>query len=260
MLVFTSFTVLAQNNSDAPKKKSSLPESLLNLDINSNFKVGVTDDGINFPIKAVIGSKNNGIIIGFQNCGFKPLAVLEYTPKGLENQVLEYNPDAYNFQTKYLNSHLNIPLNNNGVVKKGMALRLGYQKSIFKGLYANLSADLCRIQTSVSHEYLVSYNYDYVSSWDGTVYTYSSSVYLSELETKRTILGWRLNTGLGYTISLGDAKKFYLNTEMIYSVIDKSKSTQGKMSLMGGIGFRLGTPAKTSYDGIKVVNTVPVKR
>jgi hypothetical protein len=70
----------------------------------------------------------------------------------------------------------------------------------------------------------------------------------------------RLNTGLGYTISLGKAKRFYLNTEMVYSVIDKSKSSQGKLSLLGGIGFRLGTPAKTSYDGIKNVTTIPIEQ
>jgi hypothetical protein len=140
-------------------------------------------------------------------------------------------------------------------LNKGFAIRLGYQKSIFRGLYANVSIDISRIKADVYHYYDVTY--DYYSQWSGTYY--STGVYLREKELNRTIWGMRLNTGLGYTISLGKAKKFYLNTEIIYSIIDKSKSSQGKLNIMGGIGFRIGSPAKTSYDGIKEVNTVPIK-
>jgi hypothetical protein len=74
-----------------------------------------------------------------------------------------------------------------------------------------------------------------------------------------TSIGWRLNTGLGYTISLGKAKRIYLNTETIFSVIDKSKSSQGPLTFFCGIGYRFGSPARTSYDGIKNITTVPLK-
>jgi hypothetical protein len=258
LLLFGSVQLLAQKASDTPKNKSSLPESLLNLDLNRSYNLGNSTIAANFLVKTVIGSKNNGIIVGFQSCGFESSTELNYTPKNIKNQFVLNNPDAYNIQADYLYSSP-LTLNNDGSSKKGMAIRLGYQKSIFRGLYANLSADICRIKTDVVHTYLVSYTYDYIS-WDETVYTYSSSTYRSEQEAQRTILGWRLNTGLGYTISLGKAKRFYLNTEMVYSVIDKSKSSQGKLSLLGGIGFRLGTPAKTSYDGIKNVTTIPIEQ
>ena len=41
---------------------------------------------------------------------------------------------------------------------------------------------------------------------------------------------------------------------MLYSVINKSKTIEGNMSLMAGLGFRFGKPAKTTYDiGTKTV-------
>ena len=107
-------------------------------------------------------------------------------------------------------------------------MRLGYQKSIFRGLYGNIAADLTAIKDAYTPVFLE--------------------------RNDRTILGWRLNTGIGYTFSFGKAKKIYLNTEMLYSVINKSKTIEGNMSLMAGLGFRFGKPAKTTYDiGTKTV-------
>ena len=131
-------------------------------------------------------------------------------------------------------------------------MRLGYQKSIFKGLYANISADLTRIKTDVE---FINYNvsYDWTPANSVNVYPLSASS-METTRPDRTILGWRLNTGIGYTFSFGKAKKIYLNTEMLYSVINKSKTIEGNMSLMAGLGFRFGKPAKTTYDiGTKTV-------
>jgi hypothetical protein len=254
LMLFVSFTVLAQNNSDAPKKKGTLPETLLNLDLNGSFSIGNGNGLTSMPVKAMIGSKNTGIIVGFQTCkmGYNPF--LNNVPARINtNVVQDYEPNAYNINSNYRSSR---PSTDMVALNKGFAIRLGYQKSIFRGLYANVSIDISRIKADVYHYYDVTY--DYYSPWSGTYY--STGVYLREKELNRTIWGMRLNTGLGYTISLGKAKKFYLNTEMIYSIIDKSKSSQGKLNIMGGIGFRIGSPAKTSYDGIKEVNTVPIKR
>lgn len=247
LLLFGSVTVLAQNNSDAPKKKGVLPETLFNLDFNGNFSF----DGLtSMPVKAMIGSKNTGIIVGFQTCklGYNPI-LNNVPPRINTNVVQDYEPNAYNINSSYRSSSPLFSLN------KGFAIRLGYQKSIFRGLYANASLDISRIKADVRHSYYVTY--DYFDSWSGSYY--STGTYLKETELSRKIWGMRVNAGLGYTISIGKAKKFYLNTEMIYSIIDKSKSSQGKLNIMGGIGFRIGSPAKTSYDGIKEVNTVPVK-
>ena len=163
------------------KKKFALPKSLFNLDVNYNIPVF---SSAGFPIlaKAMIGSNNTGIIIGLQDC----------IPQNLEVDEVRF---------------------------KGFLLRLGYQKSIVRGLFCNNTLD---------------------SSF-------------------MTSIGWRLNTGLGYTISLGKAKRIYLNTETIFSVIDKSKSSQGPLTFFCGIGYRFGAPAKTSYDGIKNITTVPLK-
>ncbi len=125
-------------------------------------------------------------------------------------------------------------------------MRLGYQQSIFKGLYANISADLTRIKKDVKNVY----NYvscDYISASSGI----QSNLFIEDfyqLQPDRTFLCWRLITGIGYTFSFGRAKKIYLNTEMVYSVINKSKTIEGNMSLMAGLGYRFGTPAKTTFD------------
>ncbi len=213
---------MAQNPSDTIKKKGVLPETLFNLDFNGSFSIGNGNGLTSMPVKAMIGSKNTGIIVGFQSC------IMGY------NKVLRYSSNCPTYlESQYFDSSPNSIINN-----KGFSIRLGYQKALYRGLFATVSADLTRIKADVRHTYFSAGDF---------------------VELDRTIWGMRVNAGLGYTISIGKAKKFYLNYELVYSIIDKSKSTQGKLNIIGGIGFRIGSPAKTSYDGIKEVHTVPVK-
>ena len=204
LFLFAFGSMFAQKQSIAPKQKKNfaLPKSLFNLDVNYNIPVF---SSAGFPIlaKAMIGSNNTGIIIGLQDC----------IPQNLEVDEVRF---------------------------KGFLLRLGYQKSIVRGLFCNLSADFCRMKGTES---------DFADP----------SLDIMTNNTLVTSIGWRLNTGLGYTISLGKAKRIYLNTETIFSVIDKSKSSQGPLTFFCGIGYRFGAPAKTSYDGIKNITTVPLK-
>ena len=208
LLLFAFGSIFAQKPSIAPKQKKNftLPKSLFNLDVNYNIPVF---SSAGFPIlaKAMIGSNNTGIIIGLQDC----------IPQNLEVDEVRF---------------------------KGFLLRLGYQKSIVRGLFCNLSADFCRMKGSES------------AFADPSLEIMPNNTLDSSFMTS---IGWRLNTGLGYTISLGKAKRIYLNTETIFSVIDKSKSSQGPLTFFCGIGYRFGAPAKTSYDGIKNITTVPLK-
>jgi hypothetical protein len=208
LLLFAFGSMFAQKPSIAPKQKKSfsLPKSLFNLDVNYNIPVF---SSAGFPIlaKAMIGSNNTGIIIGLQDC----------IPQNLEVDEVRF---------------------------KGFLLRLGYQKSIVRGLFCNLSADFCRMKGTES---------DFA---DPSLYIIPNNTLDSSFMTS---IGWRLNTGLGYTVSLGKAKRIYLNTETIFSVIDKSKSSQGPLTFFCGMGYRFGSPAKTSYDGIKNITTVPLK-
>ena len=205
LFLFAFGSMFAQKQSIAPKQKKNfaLPKSLFNLDVNYNIPVF---SSAGFPIlaKAMIGSNNTGIIIGLQDC----------IPQNLEVDEVRF---------------------------KGFLLRLGYQKSIVRGLFCNLSADFCRMKGTES---------DFADP---------SLDIMTNNTLFMTSIGWRLNTGLGYTISLGKAKRIYLNTETIFSVIDKSKSSQGPLTFFCGIGYRFGAPAKTSYDGIKNITTVPLK-
>ena len=208
LLLFAFGSIFAQKPSIAPKQKKNftLPKSLFNLDVNYNIPVF---SSAGFPIlaKAMIGSNTTGIIIGLQDC----------IPQNLEVDEVRFI---------------------------GFLLRLGYQKSIVRGLFCNLSADFCRMKGSES------------AFADPSLEIMPNNTLDSSFMTS---IGWRLNTGLGYTISLGKAKRIYLNTETIFSVIDKSKSSQGPLTFFWGLGYRFGAPAKTSYDGIKNITTVPLK-
>jgi hypothetical protein len=42
--------------------------------------------------------------------------------------------------------------------------------------------------------------------------------------------------------------------------MDNSKSLSARMNFMSGIGFRIGTPAKTTYEGIRDAQTIPIQR
>ena len=255
--MFASTHLLAQKVSTSPKEKkgNGLPESFLNLDLNyasiSNISSNISNyqeiTSSPFVLKAMIGSKNSGLIIGFQACTFafeqELLSGGEVTQDDLRTYFGD-NDEYFNIQSAGGNSYL---LGDTLEAKlNGITMRLGYQQSIFKGLYANISGDLTRIKKRVSNVYN-DVSCDYISALDGFQYNLLIGDFY-QLQPDRTILGWRLNTGIGYTFSFGRAKKIYLNTEMVYSVINKSKTIEGNMSLMAGLGFRFGAPAKTTFD------------
>ena len=244
---------MAQKSSELPKKKKPLPETLFNIDLNFlGYLNAITNSGESSSnaqlasnkftdflysandvprVKAMIGSKNTGIIIGYQSCRLD--RGVDLKPVSDSFFIIDYQ---YSSPTS---------------INKGFSIRLGYQKALISGLYASVSGDLSRIKANVSHKYEI-YDYNPFYGWG-----YYSAY---EEEQDRIIWGMRLNAGLGYTLSIGKAKKFYLNNEIVYSFIDKSKSTQSKLNLNFAFGFRIGTPSKTTYDGIKEVNTVPLKR
>jgi hypothetical protein len=252
--MFASMHLLAQKESTSPKEKkgNGLPESFLNLDLNyasiSNISVYQDITSSPFVLKAMIGSKNSGLIIGFQSCTFAYEQELLPGGEVTQDDLRTYwgdNGGYSNIQSAGGNSSL-VGDSSNDYNLNGLSMRLGYQQSIFKGLYANISADLTRIKTDVKYINTGVY-YDWTPEFGGSVIPEIIS-YMETTRPDRTILGWRLNTGIGYTFSFGKAKKIYLNTEMVYSVINKSKTIEGNMSLMAGLGFRFGAPAKTTFD------------
>lgn len=181
-MLLTSLQLFAQSTSAAPKKKGVLPETLVNLELQSEI-LGTGFDYSGGGIKAMIGSKNTGILLGFINGSS--------------------TSDTYKYNS----------------------FRLGYQYGIVSGFYANANLDLASIK----------------------------SIYLYE-PRYRSI---RVNLGIGYTLSFGKKKRLYYNIETAIAAINTSFLP--RFAIYSGIGFRLGTPAKTSFDGIKEVNTVPVK-
>lgn len=261
--MFASTHLLAQKELTSPKEKkgNGLPESFLNLDLNYASISNISDNqeitSKPFVLKAMIGSKNSGLIIGFQTCTFNSTQELLSGGEVTQDDLRTYwgdNDNYLNIQSVGGYSRL-VGDSSNDYNLNGISLRLGYQQSIFKGLYANISADLTRIKTDVEFiNYDVSYDWLPANSGD----TIPEEFYqFNTTRPDRTILGWRLNTGIGYTFSFGRAKKIYLNTEMVYSVINKSKTINGNMSLMAGLGYRFGTPAKTTFDGVKTIKTIP---
>ena len=121
-----------------------------------------------------------------------------------------------------------------------LEIQLGYQKRIFKGLFTSLSLELTRMKFTY----------------------YDTSDYNSSLEKIKILPS--LITSIGYTISLGKTKRFYLNYEVNYYLIDGFQDNFGfefdkRFYLIGGLGYRFGAPARTSYDGIKNITTVPLK-
>lgn len=262
MFAFTH--LLAQKEFTSPKEKkgNGLPESFLNLDLNYALISSISDyqdiTSSPFVLKAMIGSKNSGLIIGFQACTFDYEQELPSDGEVTQDDLRTYFGENEYFnilQSAGGNSYL---LGDTSESKlNGITMRLGYQQSIFKGLYANISGDLTRIKTRVSNVYN-EVSCDYISGLSGIQYNNLIIEDFYQLQPEdRTILGWRLNTGIGYTFSFGKAKKIYLNTEMVYSVINKSKTINGNMSLMAGLGYRFGTPAKTTFDGVKTIKTIP---
>lgn len=130
------------------------------------------------------------------------------------------------------------------LLKNNFGIQLGYQKRILKGLFTSLSLELTRMKFT----------------------DYDTSDYNSSLEKIKILPS--LITSIGYTISLGKTKRFYLNYEVNYYLIDGFRDYyqdnfgyefDKRLNLIGGLGYRFGSPAKTSYDGIKNITTVPLK-
>jgi hypothetical protein len=130
------------------------------------------------------------------------------------------------------------------LLKNNLEIQLGYQKRIFKGLFTSLSLELTRMKFT----------------------DYDTSDYNSSLEKIKILPS--LITSIGYTISLGKTKRIYLNYEVNYYLIDGFRDyiqdnfgyeADKRLNLIVGLGYRFGSPAKTSYDGIKNITTVPLK-
>ena len=107
------------------------------------------------------------------------------------------------------------------------SFKLGYQYGIVSGFYANANFNLATMKP-----------------------------YLEYYAKARTI---RVNLGIGYTLSFGKKKRLYYNIETAFAVINTNSNTLPRFAIYSGIGFRLGTPAKTTYEGVKNVTTVPMK-
>ncbi len=177
--------ILATNPADSAKSKKSheLPESLVNLELQSetySLLAGYLGTGI----KLVVGTKNTGILAGFS-------------------------------------------FGDDGFYESYKSLRLGYQYGISRGFYANSNLNMINL-------------------------TYSDYTGIFKSRT------FRLNLGTGYTLSFGKKKRWYYNIETSIALIN-TKSLVSRLTIYSGIGFRLGTPAKTSYEGVKNVTTVPMK-
>ena len=134
-----------------------------------------------------------------------------------------------------------LELDNVELEKTDLTIQLGYQKRIFKGLFTSLSLELTRKKFT---------NYN------------------DSLENKNIQILPSLITSIGYTISLGKTKRIYLNYEINYYLIDGIRDyaqdnfgfeIDKRLNLTVGLGYRFGAPAKTSYDGIKNITTVPLK-
>ena len=130
------------------------------------------------------------------------------------------------------------------LLKNNFGIQLGYQKRILKGLFTSLSLELTRIKFT----------------------EYYSSYYNSSLEKIKILPS--LITSIGYTFSFGRAKRIYLNYEVNYYLIDGFRDyyqdnfgfeIDKRLNLTGGLGYRFGSPAKTSFSGIKNITTVPLK-
>jgi hypothetical protein len=181
-------------------------------------------------------------------------------PKSLFNLDFNYCRDLYDidYNIGIISIKTMIGSNNTGIIigvkpfaiydgdllKNNFGIQLGYQKRIFKGLFTSLSLELTRIKFT----------------------EYDTSDYNSSLEKIKILPS--LITSIGYTISLGKTKRIYLNYEVNYYLIDGFRDyyqdnfgfeIDKRLNLTGGLGYRFGSPAKTSFSGIKNITTVPLK-
>ena len=179
-------------------------------------------------------------------------------PKSLFNLDVNYNIPVFSSAGFPILAKTMIGSNNTGIIigvkpfaiydgdllKNNFGIQLGYQKRIFKGLFTSLSLELTRIKFT----------------------EYDTSDYNSSLEKIKILPS--LITSIGYTISLGKTKRIYLNYEVNYYLIDGFRDyyqdnfgfeIDKRLNLTGGLGYRFGSPAKTSFSGIKNITTVPLK-
>jgi len=181
-------------------------------------------------------------------------------PKSLFNLDFNYCRDLYDidYNIGIISIKTMIGSNNTGIIigvkpfaiydgdllKNNFGIQLGYQKRILKGLFTSLSLELTRMKFT----------------------DYDTSDYNSSLEKIKILPS--LITSIGYTISLGKTKRIYLNYEVNYYLIDGFRDyiqdnfgyeADKRLNLIVGLGYRFGSPAKTSYDGIKNITTVPLK-
>lgn len=235
------------------ESKGKLPHTLMNVDISYDFL------GSHIPFKMVLGSGNNGIILGFQRGETQQdfsdeIALPSYRPSdgSSVSQVPSwgtfYSSDyLYSYVSDFgsvYNADYNIP-------KKGAIIKLGYQKSIFRGLYANLTFDICHSKRTYYKVH--TYNTYYENGgWLYSTYTYEDE------ETSLKKWGIRANLGLGYTISFTKSKRMYANLECVYSILNRSNMDMARLQFNCGIGIRLGKPASTKIEGLKDVNTIPI--
>ena len=235
---------MAQKSSELPKKKNPLPESLFNLDLYYPLYQYFDYEFLPIHVKVVIGSKNTGILIGNTRTEF--YRIFTSYDKNLFNkpgQIYDKSIDKSDLDE-------NQPIGN--------SIRLGYQRSLSSGIYANASMVICTIKPRFfTEDVYYSYNPPYYNE-----YRYITDVYYKRL--------WpmRLNAGIGYTLSIGKQKRFYFNSEIVYSFFNRILNgdslpliiQSNNFNINLGFGFRIGSPSKTTYDGIKEVNTVPLKR
>jgi len=236
---------MAQKSSELPKKKKPLPESLFNLDLYYPLDQYFDIDFLPIHVKVVIGSKNTGILIGNTNTRTEFYSDMFGYDKNLPNKPGQI----------YLSSRDKIDLST--PTKIGNSIRLGYQRSLFSGIYANASMVICTIKPRffTEDEYYSSTSY------------YNRYFYITDDYYKR-LWPMRLNAGIGYTLSIGKQKRFYFNSEIVYSFFNRILNRDSlpiyidnyNLNINLGFGFRIGSPSKTTYDGIKEVNTVPLKR
>ena len=176
-------------------------------------------------------------------------------PKSLFNLDFNYYRDLYDIDDNIgiISIKAMIGSNNTGIIigvkplvlyygeleKADLTIQLGYQKRIFKGLFTSLSLELTRMKFT----------------------NYNSS--LENIQILQSLI-----TSIGYTISLGKTKRIYLNYEVNYYLIDGFRDyyqdnfgfeIDKRLNLTGGLGYRFGSPAKTSFSGIKNITTVPLK-
>jgi len=243
-----------------------LPESLVNLDINFSTQYNAFLPSLQW--KAVVGSNNSGIVLGIQRETINKIsgAFNPYGEKWTE-------PTNYGVGRAYLHrlsdgdieealSVLNAP----GFVPDdeiywtvydyddedaGWTFKLGYQYALPRGFYVNAGLDITTNRTKDA----VTVGYGYYDWFSGNYYNDSYF-----FEDKGWALGVRLWTGLGYALSLGKDKRYYLNAEATYTSLQLTSIIERSFVINAGFGFRIGSQPRTTIEGATESNTVKIQR